>query len=551
MQASVDIPSSLCHLMDLFSEKNDPEISAKLFDSDLSPDSITNHLVMQENMPIHIVPCLTSILKNAVNALKDNSFIHISQILVTLNHIYGKLLIEHTESMTIQQKDDLAQISAEILRTFSNKILKEYSHIIEDDAGIQIKLSGFLLNLIPIVFLHKKLALEIVKVWLLLCGLNNGSRATQLIDEVWEKLSELVKETKRKSKKREFEYKIDPAIQLIQHATSNNPSVNKGIQLGNYMILKAMQCVIVTKCGSLVGKLLTKNQIDKAKIEINDAAKIISSVLGRMLQRAVNEVGTGNTNGEKAFMCRAFVEDLLQSLYDLSLPISSWIFRVLGISLIKLLETEKKNTTFRIFLTSLLVHCYQHALSYSEKPISLSLSSNLTKLFENCSCKGTLDPNSCEFIVLKCVACGSHFHNTCVGITQEETETSDFSFCCKGCLIKHKTISAAALCITRSKDKLLNKRCDTENADSELNNETKDKPSEISNDSHNKSIISKDLLIAYYDSKISEKIEDMSEAKTFSILKWIMHCDSSSPDLIRLYKQYMLSERIIEYFLKL
>ncbi|MDR3548785.1 MAG: hypothetical protein P4M11_11070 [Candidatus Pacebacteria bacterium] len=57
--------------------------------------------------------------------------------------------------------------------------------------------------------------------------------------------------------------------------------------------------------------------------------------------------------------------------------------------------------------------------------------------------------------------------------------------------------------------------------------------------------MTKDLLMGYYDSCVADRSREMKEAKTFVVLKWVMHTDSGS-SLIPLYRQYMLSERVVE-----
>ena len=167
-----------------------------------------------------------------------------------------------------------------------------------------------------------------------------------------------------------------------------------------------------------------------------------------MLQQTANESCSSNSKiSEKAFMCYSFVNDVLLALYDLSLPAASWIFRVLVITLIKLLENEHSNVQFRIFLSKLLIHCYQYILTTSGGKTQGTLE-NDSKLMENCCCKGKLSIKS--DLVICCKACGGLFHSKCVGVSKEDSESKEFSYCCKDCLIKHKALSATALQVKKS-----------------------------------------------------------------------------------------------------
>lgn len=56
--------------------------------------------------------------------------------------------------------------------------------------------------------------------------------------------------------------------------------------------------------------------------------------------------------------------------------------------------------------------------------------------------------------------------------------------------------------------------------------------------------------MAFYDLRIADKNEDMKEAKIFSVLKWVFHCEqSANKSLIELYKQYLTTERTLEYII--
>jgi len=453
-------------------------------------------------MKEHLSSCFVKIVKTANNALLDNNSDAINRfplILSTLNYLYTKCLKYSTK-----KQEEVFKGTIELLRTILIKYIKDSKHklIIQEDASIIHKIESFLLALIGNAMVQRRAGLEIAQIWIQLAQYNNGQRALHMIDLIGECTLNLIKQKNKKT----YEYECAPIIQLIQ----DGYLIGKRIYFTNYLILRTIQASIVSKYSLLITKLLKRQDLEIAKQELSEASKTVSTVLGKMLQRALDEITI--SKAEKSFICQSFVEDSLEGLYDLSLPIASWVYRVLVMTLIKLIESEKKNVQFRVFLAMLLVKCYLCIIHDSN--------SNHNDTMKACLCNGTLEDT--KGYVLRCTSCDSLFHNSCVGVNDKEAERSDYIYCCKNCLVRKKTISESVQCITETKS-ITTKKCTSDN----------------------KQLIMKDMVIGYYDSKIGEDSEDMNEAKIFSILKWVLHCNDDK-EVIGLYKQYLLSERIIE-----
>ncbi|MDR3548786.1 MAG: hypothetical protein P4M11_11075 [Candidatus Pacebacteria bacterium] len=402
-------------------------------------------------MEQHLLGCCLNFMKLSELALQDAAPVAIGPLLRCLVCVYDKLLAPALAEKcppSREDRDRLVLQTSVLLRLILTQFVDNDKRrsTFEDDASALHCLEEVLLAIAVNPLFQRRVALEVVRLWVRLALINDSQRVPQMLDALCERMGELAREKgrRRAGKKACFEYVTEPAIQLAGTADST-----RRIQLSHYMILRAIQSSIVGRCGGRVPKLIGKGKdTEQAKQELNEAAKIISAVIGKLLQKVVNECREGSpTGGERAFLCQGFIEDVLMALYDLSLPVASWVFRVLAITIVKLLETERKNTQFRQFLATLLVQCYRHVLSSATAAVSSTKSPE--KVLEGCRCKGTADVGQ-SAVVIRCELCRGLFHNSCVGVAREDAEAPGYSYYCQECLIKYKTLTMAAQAVFRS-----------------------------------------------------------------------------------------------------